>query len=63
MPVRLDKDNDRPQVAHLHLDFGPLNLLTPNAIDDLVAALADVSDQTAVLTVNGTPTIPMTSVD
>lgn len=51
MPVELNRDEDRDRVAHLHVEFGHLNLLTPKNAAELRDAVRDVPSDVAVLTV------------
>lgn len=51
MPVRCTVDTDREHVARLELDFGRLNLLSPEAIDELHGAAGRVPDDVSVVTV------------
>ena len=51
MSVDCTVDPDRDHVAHLELDFGELNLLSPESISELRGAAELVSDDVSVLTV------------
>lgn len=52
MPVDCHDDPDREHVAHLELDFGELNLLSPAAIAELREAADLVPDDASVVTVS-----------
>ena len=52
MPVECATDPERDHVAHLELDFGRLNLLSPAAIGELREATALVPEGASVLTVS-----------
>ncbi|MFC7157106.1 enoyl-CoA hydratase/isomerase family protein [Halomarina halobia] len=51
MTVTVDRDANTDHVAHLRMDFGDLNLLSPDAIVDLRDAIASVPDDVSVVTV------------
>ncbi|WP_323173375.1 enoyl-CoA hydratase-related protein [Natrialba sp. PRR66] len=51
MSVSLDHDTDRNTVSHLRLDFGDLNLLSPDAIATLRDRVESVPDDVSVLTI------------
>ena len=51
MPATCTVDPDRDHVAHLELDFGDLNLLSPEAIAALREAAEDVPGDVSVLTI------------
>ena len=51
MPVDCVTDPDRDHVAHLVLDFGDLNLLTPAAIAELRDAADEVPEDASVVTI------------
>jgi enoyl-CoA hydratase len=51
MSVTLDRDTDLNSVAHLQLDFGDLNLFSPNAIVTLRDRVETVPDDVSVLTI------------
>jgi len=51
MPVDCIGDEERDHVAHLEVDFGELNLLSPDAISELRGAPDLVPDDVSVLTV------------
>ena len=50
MPVDCVEDPDRDHVAHLELDFGRLNLLSPAAIAELREAPDLVPERASVVT-------------
>lgn len=52
MPVDCIDDPDREHVAHLELDFGELNLLSPGAIAELRKAADLVPEDASVVTVS-----------
>jgi alkanesulfonate monooxygenase SsuD/methylene tetrahydromethanopterin reductase-like flavin-dependent oxidoreductase (luciferase family) len=55
MPVDCTEDGDREHVAHLELDFGELNLLSPEAIAELRGAAKLVPDDVVqLITASGT---------
>lgn len=49
MPVTVTRDSQRERVAHLRIDFGKLNLFTPDGIDELRDAARSVPDDVSVL--------------
>lgn len=51
MPVTVSRDPENDRVAHLRIDTGDLNLLSPDAIGDLRDAARSVPDDVSVLTV------------
>lgn len=51
MPVDCHDDPEREHVAHLEIDFGELNLLSPSAIAELRGAADLVPDDASVVTV------------
>jgi enoyl-CoA hydratase len=51
MDAWIDRDDDYPHVAHLRLDVGELNLLTPTAIESLATTLEAVPDDASVVTI------------
>jgi len=51
MPVTVSHDPENDRVAHLRIDTGDLNLLSPAAIGDLRDAARSVPDDVSVLTV------------
>lgn len=55
MPVTIDREDDRPHVAHLRPDFGDLNLLSVEAMTELGEAFERVPDGVAVLRVAADP--------
>lgn len=50
MSVTIIHDSDRERVAHLRIDFGDLNLFSPDAIIDLHDAVRSVPEDVSVLT-------------
>ena len=55
MSVTVDRDSDVEHVAHLRLDFGDLNLFSPDAIASLRDAVTSVPDDVSVLTIGPDP--------
>lgn len=51
MPVTVSRDPENDRVAHLRIDAGKLNLLSPAAISDIHDAATSVPDGVSVLTV------------
>jgi hypothetical protein len=51
MAVSLDRESDRPHVAHLRIDAGDLNTFTPELGDTVRETVAGVPDDVAVLTI------------
>ncbi|ELY50472.1 enoyl-CoA hydratase/isomerase family protein [Natronolimnohabitans innermongolicus] len=51
MSVTVDRDPELDTVAHVRLDFGDLNLLSPGALVELNEGLATVPDDASVVTV------------
>lgn len=51
MDVTVDRDPDREHVGHLTIGFDELNLLSPDRIERIHAAVADVPDEVVVLTI------------
>lgn len=51
MSVTLDREPDRPHVAHLRIDLGELNLLTAERARQIRRAVTDVPEGVSVLTV------------
>ena len=55
MTIAIERDPDAAHVAHCWLDFGQLNLLSPDAIAELGERVRSVSSEVSVLTIEGTP--------
>lgn len=51
MSVTLDRDTERNTVAHLRLNFGDLNLFSPDAIVSLRDQIESIPDDVSVLTI------------
>jgi enoyl-CoA hydratase len=55
MSVTFEREDDRPHVGHLRLDFGDLNLLSVEAMTELGEAAESVPGDVSVLTVAAPP--------
>lgn len=55
MSVDLEREDDRPHVAHLRLDFGDLNLLSTDAMAAIGEAVYEVPEDVAVLSIAADP--------
>ncbi|SDF02604.1 enoyl-CoA hydratase/isomerase family protein [Halorientalis regularis] len=51
MPVTVSRDDENDRIAHLRIDTGDLNLLSPDAIETLRDAATAVPEAVSVLTV------------
>ena len=51
MSVTVDHDSELDNVAHVQLDFGDLNLLSPDALVELRDTIATVPDDASVVTI------------
>lgn len=55
MGVELDRDQEHQHVAHLRLDFGPLNLLSEDRMTELGQAIETIPEDVAIVTLAGDP--------
>lgn len=53
MTVTIDED-ERQNVAHLQIDYGPVNALTPDHMDELIEEVSKVPEDVSVLTITAT---------